>query len=76
VWETIYGKIPDGQIVVFKDGDRANFDIENLELITREENMRRNTIQNYPDDLQKVIRIFHKLSKKVSAHEKQVARPI
>ena len=30
VWESAYGKIPKGGIVVFLDGDRSNFDLNNL----------------------------------------------
>lgn len=32
VWEDHYGKIPDNAYVVFKDGDKKNFDISNLKL--------------------------------------------
>lgn len=35
VWEREHGAVPDGMIVVFLDGDRANFDPENLGLETR-----------------------------------------
>ncbi|MCK9526077.1 MAG: HNH endonuclease [Limnochordia bacterium] len=30
VWEKAYGKIPKGGIIVFLDGDRNNFDLDNL----------------------------------------------
>ena len=35
IWEQIYGKVPNGHIVVFLDGNRANFNIENLYCIPR-----------------------------------------
>lgn len=34
-WERRHGPIPAGKVVVFKDGDRENCDISNLELIDR-----------------------------------------
>ena len=34
-WEKYYGAIPDGYIVHHKDGDKCNWDIENLELLSR-----------------------------------------
>ena len=43
VWEQRNGEIPEGYIVAFKDGDRNNCDINNLELITRKENRVRNS---------------------------------
>ena len=42
VWELVHGEIPKGCIVTFKDKDPLNCEINNLELITRAENARRN----------------------------------
>lgn len=35
VWEHYHGPIPKSHIVIFRDGDRFNFRIENLELVSR-----------------------------------------
>lgn len=37
VWEEHNGPIPDGMVVIFKDGDKSNCDISNLMLATRGE---------------------------------------
>ena len=37
-WEKNNGKIPEGMLVTFKDGNIENWNIENLMLITKEEN--------------------------------------
>lgn len=37
IWEEAYGPIPEGQCVIFADGNRLNFDINNLILVTRGE---------------------------------------
>lgn len=37
-WQRAYGEIPEGMLVSFKDGNRENWSLENLMLITREEN--------------------------------------
>lgn len=42
LWKHKYGAIPKDKIVAFKDGNTMNCAIENLELITRKENLRRN----------------------------------
>lgn len=76
LWKENHGRIPNGMIVVFKDGDTMNCKLENLELITREENMKRNTIHRYPEELKQVIRLSNKLERKIqSHHEKQITRP-
>ena len=42
VWRQSHGEIPKGHIVIHRDGDSMNCDIDNLEMITRAENARRN----------------------------------
>jgi hypothetical protein len=39
VWESYYGKVPEGHLVIFLDGDKHNFDIDNLQIITLAENL-------------------------------------
>lgn len=52
-WERYRGPVPDGYILVFKNGNRRDIRIANLELITRAENMRRNSIHNYPPEIKR-----------------------
>lgn len=42
IYEQHYGKIPDGYVVIHKDGDRYNDTPENLLAISRAENLKRN----------------------------------
>ncbi len=65
LWEEHYGPVPKGHIVVFRNGDRADIRIDNLELITREENMRRNTIHNLPEELADVCRLRGMLNRRI-----------
>lgn len=37
-WEEHYGPIPEGGMIIFKDGNKLNCDISNLALITKREN--------------------------------------
>lgn len=73
LWEEVHGEVPRGNIVVFRDRNTANIEIDNLELITRAENMRRNTIHRYPPELKQTIRQLGKLKKAISeaSNEKQ-----
>lgn len=71
-WEKKHGPVPPGKIVVFKNKDTMNVKYSNLEMITPEENMRRNTIQNYPPELKRSIRALSKLKHKIKKNEKQV----
>lgn len=38
VWEQVNGPIPDGHVVIFLDGNKSNFSIDNLQLVSRAEN--------------------------------------
>lgn len=42
VWEEHNGPIPKGHAVIFGDGDRSNFDLDNLILVTRNQLLRLN----------------------------------
>jgi hypothetical protein len=65
-WEQHNGPIPKGMVVVYKDGNYLNNDIDNLLMITKKENMARNTIQRLPKELQQVMRLKCKLIKKIN----------
>jgi hypothetical protein len=56
-WEEANGPIPAGHALVFRDGDKTNCALENLELINRRELMARNSIQNYPQPIKQVMRM-------------------
>lgn len=64
-WEQHHGPIPPSHSVVFKDGNRDNCDIANLECIHRSELMRRNTIHNLPDELVEVIMLTGAIKRKI-----------
>lgn len=42
IWEEKYGPIPEHHCIIFLDGNKQNFDLSNLKLITRNENARLN----------------------------------
>jgi hypothetical protein len=68
LWEHYHGRAPEGYVVVFKNKDTLDVRIENLELITREELMKRNTIHNYPEPVKNAIRALGKLKKTIKDH--------
>lgn len=68
-WKQINGDIPDGMNLVFKDRNTLNCEVSNLELISNEELMKRNSIHNYPEDLVEIIRINSKIKRKIKKIE-------
>ena len=75
-WIAAHGPIPKGMVLAFKDGNRRNCAMENLELVSRRELMRRNTIQRYPESLRGAMQANGRLKKQLQrkteeAHEEQ-----
>jgi len=44
-YEMFFGKVPEGHNVSFKNGNKADFSIDNLELISKTENLKRNILK-------------------------------
>lgn len=63
-WQRHHGPVPPGHCLWFRDGDTMNVTLDNLELITRAERMRRNTIQNIPVELRPVQILINKINTK------------
>ena len=67
IYEQHHGKLEPHMIVIFKDGDRANCAIDNLEAITKVENMQRNTVTKYPQPLRQTIKTLNKLWQEIKS---------
>ena len=50
IYEKHYGKIKKGNCVIFLDGNRKNFNIENLKEVTKEQNVIMNKYKLYCSD--------------------------
>lgn len=71
LWEEHHGQIPAGHCVCFKDGQKTNVILENLELLSRAERMSRNTIHRYPTELKSAIRTVRKLERVIREVERE-----
>jgi len=65
VWEQYNGKLKSNEVVRFRDGNSLNCDISNLFVVPKSENMKLNTIHQYPKELQKAIKLTNKLKKTI-----------
>jgi len=65
-WEKVHGKVPKGMIVVFKTKSTENCDISNLELISRAENMNRNTFHRYPEEIKELMYVKAVLTRNIN----------
>lgn len=81
-WESVNGPVPKGWIVVFRPGmataDPDLITIDRVELITRAENMARNTIHARDEELRELSKLKYRLTRAVNKrirHEEQASRP-
>lgn len=79
VWKETHGEIPAGCSVVFLPSRRTNvleeITLDALELVTRGELMRRNTIHRYPPELKQTMKLVARVKRiiKERADEEQTA---
>lgn len=74
IWEQHFGKIPEGHKIIFLDGNKYNFDIDNLALVSNGENLRLNAeklrIKGSKEATKCGIAIV-KLEERIKEYEKQ-----
>jgi hypothetical protein len=72
LWEQNNGTIPKNMIVAFKNGNSLDCTLANMELITKEENMRRNSlVSKYPPDIVAAIRTNAGLKRRIRKLEER-----
>lgn len=74
IWESIHGPQPKGTTIIFLDGDRLNFEPENLKLITRREllQLNCNKYTQAPPELKPTILALSKVEVAIFAAQSQV----
>lgn len=74
LWEDEHGPIPKGHALCFRDHDSLNVCLENLELLTRAELMKRNSIHNLPRPLVQTIQALGQLKRRIhETHDRRSA---
>lgn len=71
VWEAENGPLPPGHAIAFKDGDKRNFALANLELVSRAEMMRRNSYHNYGPEVARLVQLKGAITRQINKREKQ-----
>jgi hypothetical protein len=63
------GKVKEGHVLRFKDGDNTNITIENIEMISKAENARLNQMDyaNSPEELKPTIKLIAQVQTKAGS---------
>ncbi|MER2518593.1 MAG: HNH endonuclease signature motif containing protein [Candidatus Accumulibacter phosphatis] len=70
VWTDAGNGIPKGHRVVFRDGNKRNFELANLELVTIAELMRRNSYHNYGPEIAQVVQLRGAITRQINKHKR------
>lgn len=70
VWEEANGPLPAGFAVCFRDGNKRNVALDNLELVARQDLMRRNTIHNLPPELKETVQLLGRVNRQIRKRER------
>lgn len=73
VWQQHHGALPKDMPVCFKDGDRQNCDINNLETVPRTALMRRNTCHNHGPEIAQLIQLRGVITRQINKRQKEKA---
>lgn len=77
VWEAAHGPIPPGHVVVFKKGrhttDATAITLDSLELVTRAELMRRNSVHTvYPPEVARLAQLRGALNRQINKRTREM----
>ena len=70
VWQEAGREIPPGHALVFRDGDKRNFALGNLELVTRADLMRRNSYHNYGPEIAATVQLRGAIMRQINKRMK------
>lgn len=65
LWESVHGPVPRGHVVAFRNGDKSDIRLDNLDLITRRALMARNTIHALPKPLAQAMQLLGALNRQI-----------
>jgi len=69
-WEAVHGRVPKGHALAFRNRNRRDIRLDNLQLITRRELMARNTVHNLPKPLADTVQMLGALKRQIRRREK------
>lgn len=66
VWEKKHGPVPPAHAIAFRNGDKSDIRLANLELVSRREMLRRNSVHRLPKALGQVIQLRGALVRQIN----------
>lgn len=71
LWREHHGEVPKNHVVAFKDGNKQNLTINNLECVSKREIMLRNTLHNYPKEIAQLIQLRGAVNRQINRRNRE-----
>lgn len=71
VWRMHGNTVPPGHALVFRDGDKRNFDINNLELVGRADLMRKNSVHRHGKEIASAYQLIGAIKRQINKQTKE-----
>lgn len=71
VWEAANGPVPRGHAVVFRNGDKTDIRLENLECLSRADLMQRNTVHNLPKPIAQAVQLIGAVRRQINRRTRE-----
>lgn len=71
LWESVNGPLPRSHAIAFRNGDKTDIRLENLELITRRELLRRNSVHRYPKPIVEAIQLLGAVRRRINRRSRR-----
>jgi len=71
LWEENNGPLPKGHAIVFKNGNKQEITLDNLECVTRAEPMRRNSFHQYGKDIAHLVQLRGAITRQINKRERK-----
>jgi len=69
VWLAAGREIPSGHVLTFRDGNKRNFSLDNLELLSQRDLMLRNSYHNYGPEVANLIQLRGAINRQINRKE-------
>lgn len=70
VWEQVNGPVPTQHSVRFRDGNKKNITLENLELVTKQQLMAENSVHSYGPEISGLYVLRKSINRYIKKHER------
>lgn len=70
LWEEANGPIPKSSMIAFRNGNKADISLDNLECVSRADWMKRHTVHDLPPELKETVQLLGRVNRQIRKRER------